>query len=216
MANPNATVQYLPNPLPANLTSDWRKFVIHAATPNDTRLEFDQLQRSRVPEYTASTGSIPFSSYPYPNTNGLGYEADISFLSIQSPGFPLWVEKVKVCLHKEATYGCLKVNVFDYGDSLSNVPVNYAGLSHGQAATQNIPVTMFTNNKLISNVLSETDTYMDSTSQVPTFSPFTTSGIGDNIIQANSHLRFGVQYADGNAYGLKVFLVCWALACDKV
>ena len=213
MANPNSTVQYLPQPFPSGLNSNWRKYIIQAATPNDTRLVFGPDEMARIPRVDIKT--YPMPAYTMPHNSGWGYETDISFHTTISPPFPLWVEKVKVCLHQQTTYGCVKINLFNYGSSLENTPVNLTGLNYGQPANINIPVTIFPFNKLISNVLSNTDLYMAETSQISTYDPFVTASV-DNIIQPESILRFGIQYAEGNAYGLKVFLVCWALECDKV
>jgi hypothetical protein len=69
----------------------------------------------------------------------------------------------------------------------------------------NIPLTINHTTDLVSNALYSGDTYLTSTSQVPTISPFTYT------ISANSLLSFGIPYAESDAYGLKVYIVGWAI-----
>jgi hypothetical protein len=126
MQNPNETVTYTPRPYPSTLTSDWKKYIIQAATPNDTRLDFSMSQKALIPRVDLT--SYEFPVYNKPNTNGLT-DVDLAFMQIKSPNFPIWVEKIKVCLHQYTTYGCLKLNVWDFGNSANNIPVNLVGLN---------------------------------------------------------------------------------------
>ena len=116
MPNPNTSVHYLPDPLPANLTKQWKKYIIQAATPNDTKLSFSLEQKNLIPKVDMT--SYDFPSYPKPNTtkDSITYSSstDICFYKTMSPEFNLWVEKVKICLHQPATYGCIKVNVWNF------------------------------------------------------------------------------------------------------
>lgn len=181
---------------------------MQGSTPNDTRLDFDMNQKSRIPR--ANTTSYDFTSYPKPNSGDLDEQTDLAFMRLVSPNFPIWLEKIKICLHQQTTYGCVKVNVWDFGTDESNIPTNLTGLNIVTPATQHIPVTIFNNQKLISNALATPDLYMVETNQECTYDPF------EYTIVANSILRFGIQYAEGNAYGLKVFLIGWMLECDTV
>jgi hypothetical protein len=215
--NPNTSVHYLPDPLPTNLNENWRKYIIQAATANDIRLNFTDTQKLLIPKVDMDSYSFP--SYPKPYTS---YESgtytentDLCFGRFRSPDFNLWIEKIKVCLHTKASYGCVKINVWDFGTDDSSVPVNLVGIEDNEDVNVNIPLTLYYNNSLISNAIDDTDDYMTVTEQTPKLRPFTTD-TDDNIILANSLLRFGVQYAEGDAYGLKIFLVCWVLECDKV
>ena len=82
--------------------------------------------------------------------------------------------------------------------------------SQGDDSDYTSPLTIGEGCSLISNALEEEDQYMKATSQktlLPTFDENLT-------IQPNSILRFGIQYAEGNAYGLKVFIIGWATECD--
>lgn len=215
--NPNQTVHYLPQPYPTNLTSDWHKYIIQAATANDIRLNFTVEQKAMIPKVDIDTYAFPSYPKPYTTKDLIEYKEniDLCFGRFRSPDFPLWLEKIKVCLHQKSTYGCVKINVWNFGTVSESVPQNLAGLEYGQPSSINIPLTIFAQNNLISNAIDNTDLYMVSTFQNPSLRPFVTDG-NDNIIAANSLLRFGIQYAEGNAYGLKVFLICWALKCDKV
>jgi len=210
MGNPNETAMYLPRPYPTALTPDWRKYIIHGATPNDTRLDFSMDQKSLIPRTDLTTYDLP--SYPKPNTGTLDENADLAFMQLITPKFPIWVEKIKICLHQETTYGCVKVNVWDFGDEKTNIPVNLVGVTDpsGVAADDNIPLTIFPENKLVSNALADPDLYMVETGQTCFYDPF------GYTIQPSSVLRFGVQYAEGNAYGLKIFLIGWMLECDVI
>lgn len=206
MGNPNSTAMYLPRPYPSALTPDWRKYIIQAATPNDTRLDFSPKQKALLSRLDSN--SYDFPSYDKPNVGSLDENVDIAFMQCVTPNFPIWVEKIKVCLHQPSTYGCLKLNVWDFGDDESNVPTNLVGLNEGQLSTENIPLTVNPQTSLISNVLSDPDLYMVSSGQISTYDAF------DYTIAANSILRFGMQYAEGDAYGLKVFLIGWVMECD--
>jgi hypothetical protein len=215
MANPNSTVHYLPKPFPTDLTNNWRKYIIQASTPNDTRLDFNQEQKTFIPK--ADPFTYEFSSFPkpYSTVNGITYNEniDICFSRFKSPNFSLWLEKVKVCVHQAATYGCLKLNMWDFGPNSVPTPRNLIEIERSQPNELNIPVTISSNTSLISNVIDHTDLYMVKTNQNPKLRPFVTNG-QNNIILPNSLLRFGLQHASSNAYGLKVFLICWALECD--
>ncbi len=202
--NPNITAQYVN--IPDSLNDNWRKYILQGQTPNDTKLDFTQEQKAKIPRTDISTYDWPV--YPNPHTDGLGYETDLVFYQIQSPNFDLWVEKVKICLHQPSTYGCVKINVWDYGTSLENTPINIINVSAGQPNTKNCPVTVVAEEKLVSNALSATDLYMVNSGQQCVHEPF------DHTIQANSIIRMGIQYAEGNAYGLKVFVIGWSLECD--
>jgi len=202
--NPNVTAQYVN--IPSSLTSDWKKYVIQGATPNDTKLDFTQDQRGQVPRADLST--YDWAVWDKPNTDSLDYQTDLVFCQIKTPAFPLWVEKIKICLHQATTYGCVKVNVWDFGDSLSNDPTNLINVTAGQPSTKNCPVTLIENESLVSNALADTDLYMINSDQQCDLDPF------DYTIAANSILRMGIQYAESNAYGLKVFLTGWTLECD--
>ncbi len=211
MSNPNPTVHY-PNPLPGGLNSNWRKYILQAATANDIRLDFSPAQKLLIPQ--VDMRNYDFPAYPKPNStvDDVTYEedTDLCFGRFNSPNFPLWLEKIKVCIHAKATYGCIKLNVWDFGNQYSSVPRNLAGISCGEPNDINIPLTIFYNHDLVSNVIDDTDLYMVETNQIPILRPF------DVSIASNSLLRFGIQYAEGDAYGIKVFLVCWTLECDKV
>jgi len=207
MANPNETAMYLPRPYPTALTPEWKKYIIQASTPNDTRLDFSMDQKSLIPRTNLT--SYAFPSYPRPNTGNFDKDIDLEFMRIESPAFPIWVEKVKVCLHQETTYGCVKLNVWDFADDEDDIPTNLVGVDGGEPSTVNIPLTIFPDHKLISNALATPDLYMVETNQTTYIDPF------DYTIQPNSILRFAIQYAEGNAYGLKVFIIGWMLECDK-
>ena len=204
--HPNTTVHTLPKPLPDELTSEWRKVIFQAATPNDTRLNFSMEQKTRIPRIDLDTYTFPV--FPKPNTNSMDHQADIVFGQWTTPSYDIWLEKIKICLHQETTYGCIKINTWDFGSSLENVPTNLIGIEAGEPSNQNSPLTIENNYKLISNALDSTDDYMVATVQTPKLSPFSYT------IAGNSILRFGLQYAEGNAYGLKVFLIGWTLECD--
>lgn len=217
MSNPNPTVHYLPQPFPYNLNENWRKYIIQANTANDIRLNFTAKQKLLIPR--VDMDSYDFPSYPKPYTT---YDAvtypeavDLCFARFRSPDFDLWLEKIKVCVHSKATYGCIKVNVWDFGINELSVPRNLAGIDGGEPVNINIPLTIFFDTNLISNSIDDTDLYMVASGQNPHLRPLVTASV-DNIIAANSLLRFGIQYAEGDAYGLKVYLVCWVLECDKV
>jgi hypothetical protein len=227
----------------------WRKYLIQAATPNDTKLNFSLKQRYLVPK--ARFDLIPSQNIPaYPKPNGRNlftnaYEdrdTDIKFCKTVTPNFPIWVEKVKICLHQHCTFGCIKVNVWVYptctgeGELVckesSSIPVNLVGLDYGQgvASDANFPVTIIPYNKLISNALNTGDTekndlYMEGTDQTTFVRPMQWNGAkpswmdyGDDrlIIPPKSIIEFGIQYAESDAYGLKVFIVGWALECEDV
>lgn len=208
MINPNSTVHY-PTP-PPSLNENWRKYIIQAATANDIKLNFSLQQKAILPRGDLKSYTYPAYPKPYATINTKTYTEDIDFCfgRFLSPGFPLWVEKIKVCLHQAATYGCIKINVWDFGPA-TQTPINLVGLT-GDDVSYNIPLTVSAENKLISNALDNTDLYMVESEQVTNLSPFSYT------IAANSLLRFGVQYAESNCFGLKVFLVCWALECDMV
>jgi len=203
-SNPNITAQYVN--IPSTLTDNWRKHILQGATPNDTKLDFTQTQRGLVPRGDLKTYDWPV--FPRPNTGTLDHETDLVFFQMTSPAVPLWVEKIKICLHQASTYGCIKVNVWDFGNSLSNSPTNICDIDVSQPSDQNCPVTLVAEEKLISNVLSNTDLYMVNSGQQSVLEPF------DYTIAASSIIRMGIQYAESNAYGLKVFLVGWSLECD--
>jgi len=133
MGNPHDTVMFLPRPFPDGLTRHWKKFIIQASMPNDTRIEFSTDQKSLIPRSDLDT--YEFTSYPKPNTGVFDNDIDLAFMRIVSPKFPIWVEKIKVCLHQQTTYGCVKVNVWDFGDSEDNIPVNLVGLGTSAFAT---------------------------------------------------------------------------------
>lgn len=202
--NPNITAQYVN--IPPELTDNWRKYILQGATPNDTKLDFTQDQKAKIPRGDLKT--YDWTVYPNPQTEGLDHETDLVFYQMKTPAFDLWVEKVKICLHQPTTYGCIKVNVWDFGDSLTNDPVNIINVDVEQPATLNCPVTVVENEKLVSNCLSATDLYMVNSGQQCERQPF------DYTIAANSIIRMGIQYAESNAYGLKVFVIGWALECD--
>jgi hypothetical protein len=83
-------------------------------------------QKSLIPHPDMT--SYEFPAYPKPNTGNLDENVDLAFMRIMSPSFPIWVEKVKVCLHQHMTYGCVKINVWDFGSDEGNIPVNIVGL----------------------------------------------------------------------------------------
>jgi len=218
MSNPNSSVKY-PTTTPPNITTDFRKVVIESSTPNDTRINFDLNQKSLVSKIVPMRYNDP--SYPYnfpaynkPNTDT--YPNDIIFSKMITPDFDIVVEKIKVCIHSPTTYGCVKLNVWDFGDSLENVPVNLIGMEEGEGSEENVPLTIFPDVSLISNALDPLDDYFNMESndsveiinQTPKLSPF------NYIINAKSILSLGVQYAEGNAYGIKVYIVGWALQSD--
>jgi len=202
--NPNITAHYVN--VAGNVTDNFRKYIIHGSTPNDTKLDFTQEQRALIPRVDMSTYDWPV--YPAPNCENTTYETDLVFFQIRSPAFDLKVEKIKICLHQPSTYGCIKVNVWDFQDGCDTKPINICNVNVGQDDTLNCPVTLIAEEKLISNALDNTDIYMINSNQECTFQPF------DYTIAANSLLRMGIQYAEGNAYGLKVFIVGWALECN--
>ena len=203
--NPNITAQYVN--IPSSLTDNWRKYILQGATPNDTKLDFTQDQKALVPR--ADYNTYDWAVYPDPHTGALDHETDLVFYQLKSPAFPLWVEKIKMCVHQPSTYGCVKVNVWDFGTSFDNTPTNICEVEVSQASNLNCPVSILSDEKLISNVLSTTDLYMVNTGQVSKLDPF------DYTIAANSIIRMGIQHAEGNGYGLKVFVVGWSLECDK-
>jgi hypothetical protein len=262
-AHPNKTVHVKPWPLPVeedlgcelpNLYMNdgclqWRKYLIQAATPNDTKLNFSLLQKYRIPK--ARFDLVPgrrIPAWPKPNGRNLitsAYEdrgVDIKFCKMVTPNFPIWVEKVKICLHKHCTYGCIKVNVWVYpsceddGDlncpQSNEVPVNLVGLDYGQGVSSNanFPVNITPFNALISNVLNNGDSdrndlYMKGTDQRTFVKPMMWNGAkpswmsyGDQrcMIPPKSIMEFGIQYAESDGYGLKVFIVGWALECNNV
>jgi len=206
MSNPNETAMYLPRPYPTALTPQWKKYIIQGATPNDTRLDFNMDQKSLIPR--SDVDSYAFTAYPRPNTGIHDHDIDLEFMTLVSPKFPIWIEKIKLCLHQHTTYGCVKVNVWDFGDAITNIPTNLVGVNCGEDADENIPLTIYENNKLISNALADPDLYMIESGQTTYLDPF------DYTIAANSILRYGIQYAEGNAYGLKIFIIGWMLECD--
>ena len=208
MSNPNTSAMFLPSPYPTALTPEWKKYIIQGATPNDTRLDFSLDQKSLIPR--ADITSYNFTAYPMPNSGAYDHDIDLEFMTIVSPKFPIWVEKIKVCLHQATTYGCIKINVWDFGSALTNTPTNLVGIDESEDADENIPLTIFEDDKLVSNVLADPDLYMVDTLQTSHIDPF------EYTIAANSILRFGIQYAEGNAYGLKIFIVGWMLECDTV
>jgi len=203
-SNPNVTAQYVN--IPDTLTDNWRKYILQGATPNDTKLDFTQEQKALIPR--ADMRTYDWVVYPKPNSTNLDHKSDLCFYQMKSPAYDLWVEKIKICLHQPSTYGCVKVNVWDFGDSLENDPTNICNVDTSQPSSLNCPVTVISGEKLISNALANTDLYMVNTGQSCELDPF------DYTIQANSIIRMGIQYAEGNAYGLKVFVVGWALECD--
>lgn len=213
MSNPNITVHYLPDPFPVTLDATWRKYIIQANTANDIRLNFSPAQKLLIPKVNLDDYDFPAYPKPYATVDGYTYgeDVDLCFGRFTSPNFTLWLEKIKVCVHAKATYGCVKINVWDFGTNFTSTPRNLAGVSCGEPSNLNIPLTVFYDNDLVSNVIDDTDLYMVKTNQVPILRPLGT----ENYITANSLLRFGIQYAEGDAYGVKVFLVCWALECDK-
>jgi len=209
--NPNSTAKY---PTPVNITKTWRKFIIQASIANDVILNLTSAQRNKTARVYQSTYEFP--SFDKPNTNGYTTNTDLDFSSVISPQFELFVEKVKVCLHKEATYGCVKINVWNYGNigSIEGVvPTNIVGVEGGEPSNINVPLSIYAGNKLISNALDNTDDYMSLVGEETKINPYDISGA---YIAPTSLLKFGIQYADSNAYGLKVFLVCWANVCDFV
>jgi hypothetical protein len=210
--NPNNTVHYLPQPFPATLNENWRKYIIQANTTNDIRLNFTTAQKLLIPRVDMDTYILPSYPKPYTTLYGKAYQeaTDICFGRIVSPDFPIWLEKIKVCVHAKATYGCVKINVWDFGTSITATPRNLVEINRGQASNINIPLTVYAGDNLISNVLDSTDLYMVKTTQVAYISPF------GETIASNSLVRFGIQYAEGDAYGVKVFLIGWVLECDKV
>ena len=202
--NPNITAQYVN--IPEDLTPEWKKYILQGATPNETKLDFTQDQRALIPR--ADFQTYDWAVYPNPHTSGLGYESDLVFYQMKTPSFPIRVEKVKLCLHQPSTYGCIKVNVWDFGDNVSNSPTNIINVNTNQPATLNCPLTITAENALVSNALSPTDIYMVNSGQECVLAPF------DYTIEANSIIRMGIQYAEGNCYGLKVFVIGWVLECD--
>ena len=215
--NPNTTVHYLPDPLPTNLNENWRKYIIQASTANDIRLNFSDAQKLLIPQVDMDTYNYPSYAKPYTSYTGGTYpeETDLCFGRFRSPDFDLWLEKVKICVHSPATYGCIKLNVWNFGTDETSIPTNLIGIEDGEDSNINIPFTLYHDYSLVSNILDDTDDYMVATNQEAKLKPFTTTSV-DNTIEANSLLRFGVQYAEGDAYGVKVFLICWVLECDKV
>jgi len=205
-SNPNLTAHYVN--IPSDLSTSWKKYIIHGATPNDTKLDLTVEQKNLIPR--GDLVSYDWTVYPKPNTPGVTYESDLVFLQTKSPSFDIRVEKIKMCLHQASTYGCVKVNVWDFGNDLSNDPINICNVNVGQPSEKNCPVSIIVGESLVSNALDSTDLYMVNTSQTCSISPF------DYTISANSYIRMGIQYAEGNAYGLKVFIVGWSLECTVV
>lgn len=203
--NPNVTAQYVD--IPESLNGSWKKYILQGATPNDTKLDLTQTQKALIPR--ADLKTYDWAVYPNPYTENLTYESDLVFYQMKTPAFPIWVEKVKLCLHQPTTYGCVKVNVWDFGNSLDNSPTNIINVNVGQPSSLNCPVSIIANEKLVSNALSDTDLYMVNSNQECTYSPF------EYTISANSIIRMGIQWAEGNAYGLKVFVIGWVLECDQ-
>lgn len=207
--NPHSTAHY-PIP-PEGLNENWKKYIIQASTANDIRLTFSEKQKLLIPKADNTSYSHPAYTKPYHKYKGISYleNTDICFSRMVSPDFDLWLEKIKICLHSKSTYGCVKVNVWNFGSSYTSMPINLTGIIGGEPDYMNVPVSIGSEQNLISNVLDSTDEYMVLSNQVPKISPFL------NTISANSLLRFGIQYAEGNGYGLKIFLICWALECDR-
>ena len=208
MSNPNITAHYLPRPYPVSLTTGMRKYIIQGATPNDTRLDFNNDQRNLLAKGDLTTYSKV--AYPFPNSIVGSPDVDIQFFDTISPNFDIWVEKVKVCIHAPTTYGCIKLNVWDFGTSPTNTPTNIVGINSDAPANLNVPLTIKSNVSLISNALDDTDLEMVASSQesiIPYFG---------HTISAGSYLRFGLQWAEGNAYGIKVFIIGWVVECDTV
>ena len=93
MAHPNETVIVPTGFLDAGITPETKKFVIHAATPNDLRLSLDTRQKRLLSNFNSSD----FDKYvwPKPNTtvNGIIYteNTDIAFYRLTSPNFPIIV-----------------------------------------------------------------------------------------------------------------------------
>lgn len=208
--NPNETAKY-PTVTPSTISKTWRKFIIQASTPNDMILNLTAEQRNKIARIYQNTYDFP--SFDKPNTNGYTNNTDLTFSSVISPQFDVYVEKVKVCLHKEATYGCVKLNVWNYGNvgtSEGVVPTNLVGIEGSEPSNINVPLSIYAGNKLISNALNDDDEYMKLIEENTKLNPLE---LGTYVAPV-SLLRFGIQYADSNAYGLKVFLVCWANVCD--
>lgn len=240
----------LPNLNTTDGCPQWRKYIIQGATPNDTKLDFSLEQRLKIPK--SRTNIIPgrtIHAYPKPFGNDLitnvplGKNTDFSFCRIVTPNFPIWLEKIKICLHQHCTFGCVKVNVWLYPPCSDNedmsciqdkvTPFNLIGLDYGQGVNSiyNFPVNIIPNNKLISNALNTGDTdrndiYMEGTDQTTFTRPMYWNEnkpswitINDDdriIIPPKSIIEYGIQYAESDAYGLKIFLVGWALECDLI
>ena len=213
MSNPNITPKY-PTEKPDIVNGSFRKVVIEASTPNDTRLNFTSEQKSAVSKIVPLNFNDP--NYPYnfpvyniPNATENTYPNDIVFSKLISPNFHIIVEKIKICLHSPSTYGCIKLNLWNFGDSIENIPVNLLGTDVDETPYENAPVTILDNVDLISNAIDSNDNYFNNVSiQVPKLSPF------EHSINPNSILSFGIQHAEGNAYGLKVYLVGWAVLSE--
>jgi len=211
MAHPNSTVITPTGFLDAGITTETKKFIIQSATSNDIKLSLSVLQKRLLSRINRDDYSVPV--FPKPNSivglTTYGANTDIAFQRIVSPNFPLIIEKIKICIHKATTFGCIKLNLWDYGLDESVIPTNLleieSDLDDGNYST---PLTISPGYNLVSNVLESEDTYMQATSQVAK-----EVSLGYTI-QPNSILRFGIQYAEGNAYGLKIFIIGWTLQCD--
>lgn len=210
MGHPNQTVIVPTNFSENGITEQTKKFILHAATPNNIPISFSVKQKRLISRVDLNSYVNPV--YPKPNTvvNSVAYgeNTDIAFYKMVSPNFPIIVEKIKICLHQPTNYGCIKINVWDFKDSLINIPTNLIDINSGQTEDYTSPLTIPENYDLVSNVLEQEDFFMKQTLQIATIKTF------GYTIAPNSILRFGIQYAEGNGFGLKIFIIGWVIQCD--
>ena len=196
--------------LESGITIDTKKVILQASTPNDIKLDFDVIQKKIVSKARLTPSG--FDVYPKPNTTidgeVFGKDTDIAFSIIRSPNFSIIVEKIKVCLHQPSTFGCFRINVWDFKKNEENIPENLVGVDAGEEEKYTSSLIINENTKLISNALEAQDSYMSSTNQTPKVKSLSYT------IEPDSIIKFGIQFAQSNAYGLTVFIVGWALECD--
>lgn len=185
------------DPSRTDIDKTYRKYIIQASTPNDTQLFLSQDQIRKLSSRSRIGDAWGFYK---PLQGGYGEDTDIRFAELVTPNFDIVVEKIKICLHSKITSGCVMVNVWD---KIDTDPTNLLALTTS-TESHNITFTLSQDNYLISNALDIDENPSQSTIVTPY----------SYTIAANSRMRLGIQYANSDSYGLKVFIIGWANGCQ--
>lgn len=181
------------------ITQDHRQVILQFTVPVDIKMNLSLKQNLQIPKHAYIYGEDTDDySIQWPKPYTMKYtDVDILLDKIITPNHNIIIDKIKIGLHQPAKIGCFKLNLWDMTDP-ENI-VNLLGCKP-EVENMNLPFTVESGHKLIKNALESNKTVL---------SPL------EYTLVPNSRLRLGLQSAESDAYGLKVFIIGWSTIQEK-